>query len=80
MVNERYQVYWPWREENPDLQDNYNLAYRRLKSALKRLRENPETLKMYENVIKDQWKKGIIESVDDNSIREKLSIIFHTML
>ena len=33
MVNERYQVCWPWREENPDLTDNYNLVYGRLKSV-----------------------------------------------
>ena len=68
MVKKRYQVCWPWREENPDLQDNYNLAYWRLNSVVKRLRENPEMLKMYDNVIKAQLNKEVIESVDDNSI------------
>ena len=63
MVNERYHVCWPWREKNPDLPDNYNLAYGRLKYVVKRLRENPEMLKMYE---------GVIESVDDNLIEGKL--------
>ena len=53
MVNERYRVYWPRREVNPDLPDNYNLVYGRLNSVVKRLRENPEMLKMYDNVIKD---------------------------
>ena len=68
MVKKRYQVCWPWREENPDLQDNYKLAYQRLNSVVKRLRENPEILKMYDNVIKAQLNKEVIESVDDNSI------------
>ena len=29
-------------------------------------------LKMYKNVIKDQLNKGVVESVDDNSIQGKL--------
>ena len=46
-------VCWPWSEENPDLPDNYNLAYGRLKSVVKRLKENPEMLKMYDNMINE---------------------------
>ena len=46
MVNERYQVCWPWREENLDLPDNYNLAYGRLTSVFKRLAKNFEMLKI----------------------------------
>ena len=49
MVNKRYQVCWPWREENPDLLGNYNITYGRLNSVVKGLRENPEMLKMYGN-------------------------------
>ena len=44
----------------------------RSNSVVKRLRENPEMLKIYDDVIKDQLNKGVIESVDDNSIQEKL--------
>ena len=77
MVNKRYQVCWPWREENPDLPENYNLAYGRLNSVVKRLRENPEMLKMYDDVIRDQLNKEVIESVDNNSIRGKLKHIPH---
>ena len=39
---------------------------------IQRLRENLEMLKMYDDVIKDQLNKGLIESIDDNSIQEKL--------
>ena len=39
VVNERYQVCWSLREENPDLPDNYNnLVYGRLDSVVKRLK------------------------------------------
>ena len=51
IVNERYQVCWSWKEENPDSPDNYDLAYGRLKSEVKRLRENPGMLKIYGIVI-----------------------------
>lgn len=60
-------------EENPDLPDNYNLAYGILNSVLKRLREKPEMLKMNDDVIKDQLDKVVTESVDDNSMQEKLN-------
>lgn len=73
MVHERYQECWPRREKIPDLPDNYNLAYGRLSCVAKRLRENPEMLMAYDVVIKDQLSKGVIESVDDNSIQYKES-------
>ena len=34
-VNKRYYVAWPWKELNPNLSSNYNLALGRLKSLLK---------------------------------------------
>ncbi|XP_053388874.1 uncharacterized protein LOC128551938 [Mercenaria mercenaria] len=50
--NDRYQVTWPWRDEFPDLPENRGLA------------KQPELLKRYDDVIKDQLEKGIIEKVD----------------
>ena len=41
-VNEnRYEVTWPWRDENPDLPENYHLALRRLKSSVQTLLRKP---------------------------------------
>lgn len=37
LVDNRYQVRWPWREEKPNLPENYKLAYGRLVSTIKRL-------------------------------------------
>ena len=39
------------------------LAYGRLRSNLKRLKENPKLLKSYDDIIKDQLSEGIIEEV-----------------
>ena len=60
--------FWgPWREENSHLPGNYNLSYRRLNDVVKK--ENLDMLKMYRNVIKDQLRTRVKESVDDNSIQ-----------
>ncbi|XP_060589617.1 uncharacterized protein LOC132744845 [Ruditapes philippinarum] len=61
----RYSVTWPWKEENPDLPENKGLAIGRLKSCLKRLENKPDLLEKYNNVIKDQLSKGVIEKVQD---------------
>ena len=54
-----------WRESHPALYDHYELALRRLNGPLKRLKQNPEVLKQYDSVIREQLNKGIIESVRD---------------
>ena len=36
-TNGRYEVTWPWKEENPQLPDNYQLAVGRVNSLLKRI-------------------------------------------
>lgn len=63
----RYHVTWPWKDEEPNLQINRELAYGRLKSVLSKLQRKPELMKMYSNVIEDQINKGIIEKVDENT-------------
>ena len=49
--DKRYQVAWPWRE-------NYKLCNERLKSLCKRLTEKRETLKLYDEIIKDQLQRA----------------------
>lgn len=60
----RYEVHLPWRESHPHLPDNYVLCKRRLNGLLKRLSQNPEHLKQYDSVIRDQLEQGIVEVVD----------------
>ena len=66
-TNGRYEVTWPWKKENPQLPDNYQLTLGRLNSLLKRIQGNPELLQKYDNIIQDQVKNEIIEQVDDKT-------------
>ena len=49
--DKRYQVAWSWRE-------NYKLCNERLKSLCNRLTEKRETLKLYDEIIKDQLQRA----------------------
>ena len=62
-VDNRYQVAWPWRDENQILPDNYELSIGRLNSLVKRLKQDPELMSKYNDIIQDQLKKGMIEVV-----------------
>ena len=72
LVNGRYKVRWPWREENPILFNNYKLSYGRLASTVKRLKENPETMMQYNDIIEDEVKKDIIEKIDNNTVEGEI--------
>lgn len=73
----RYQVTWPWREENPALPVNRELAYGRLKSCLNRMKSKPDLMIKYDMVIKDQLEKGMIEMVDNTMTENKQHYIPH---
>ncbi|XP_044165250.1 uncharacterized protein LOC122949186 [Acropora millepora] len=60
---DRYEVHLPWKRPHPILPDNYELSMRRLCNLLKRLNQDPEVLKEYDSVIKEQLKNGIVEVV-----------------
>ena len=66
-VDGRYLVSWPWKELNPDLPDNYQLAVGQLKSTVQRLRKDPRLLKMYTDIIQEQLDRGIIEKVSNDT-------------
>ena len=72
LVNGRYQIRWPWREENPNVFNNYKFSYARLASTVKRLKKNPKTMKQYNDIIEDQVKQSIIEKTDDNTVQGEI--------
>ena len=47
-----------------ELPENFELALRRLRSLVKRMKDTPEFLNKYNETIHDQLNKGIIEKVD----------------
>ena len=59
-----YQVNLPWKATHPPLPDNYALSQRRLSSLLSRLCKEPDVLKEYDSVIRDQLDRGIVEVVN----------------
>ena len=61
---DHYQVNLPWRATHPPLPDSYELSKRRLSSLLSRLGKEPDVLKEYDSVIRDQIDRGIVEVVD----------------
>ena len=63
----RYTVTWPWKEDQPDLPENRALALGRLKSTVNRMKNNPDLIQKYDDIITDQLKRGIIEKVGSES-------------
>ena len=57
----RYSVQLSWKEGHRELPTNFAASQARLKSLLSRLRKDPEILKEYDSVIKNQLEAGIIE-------------------
>ena len=66
-TNERYEVNLPCKRLHPLLPDNYQLGRKRLENRLERLRHEPEVLREYDSVIKEQLHRGIVEIVENLS-------------
>jgi len=64
--DERYYATWPWKDDVSSLPDNYGLALGRLKSLLRKLKQHPDLLKQYDDIIQDQLDKGVIEQLPPN--------------
>ena len=67
----RYQVALPWKENVPDLPDNYDMALRRLCNIERRLLKNPEIAAAYSENITQYLEKGYIRKIDPTE--EKLA-------
>ena len=53
----------PWKEGQDILHSNYELSLSRMKGQVKKLRKEPEVLREYDSVIKEQFASGVIERV-----------------
>lgn len=60
-------VTWLWKEDQPDLPENYHLALARLKSILQKLVKVPTLFERYDAIIKEQLNRGSIEKITDES-------------
>lgn len=77
-VDGRYNVTWPWKNEDDNLPTNYDLARGRLKSLVKKLKAE-SLINKYNDVIMSQLEVGVIEKVEDqhSSYEHKTHYIPH---
>jgi len=66
----RYEVLLPWKENYPILQDNKEVAEKRLKSTTKKLYQE-NLYEEYEAVFNNWLSEGIIEKVSDSEVRSE---------
>jgi hypothetical protein len=64
----RYSAMLPWKPDHPTLPTNYNIAKRRTQNTIYRLKQQPEMLKKYGEIINEQEKRGFIEKVPNAEI------------
>ena len=73
----RYCVKLPWKQGSYFLPDNRTLAEQRVRSQLKRMSKQPELLKEYDNIIRQQEEQGIIEPVPEKPDGDRIHYIPH---
>ena len=60
----RYFIAWPWKSDDTELPENFDVAFGRMKSLSRRLQADKVLLQQYCDVIRSQFEAGIIELVD----------------
>lgn len=71
---DRYEVSLPWKDSDLTIPDNYQLCAKRLQN---RLRRTPDILKMYDDVIQEQERLGIVEAVLEPDLYQEGSRIHY---
>lgn len=66
-VDGRYQTTLPWKTETGGLPTNFNIAHKRLRAVVTKLKKEPIVMEEYERILQDQLKEGIIEQIPDAS-------------
>ena len=67
----------PWKPGKYVLPSNRELCERHLISQIKRLKKDPDQLKAYDDVIKEQLDMGIVEPVPDETTDNRIHYIPH---
>ena len=67
-IGKRYQVKLPFKDDHPMLPDSYTVALRRLTTTIKKPKNQPEILKQYDGVIREQLHSGVVETVPQDHI------------
>ena len=69
----------PWKEPLTSLPDNYELSLKRLRLLVKRLRQDRDLFRLYNQVICEQIEQGIVEVVPhpDESMGDRVHYLPH---
>ena len=62
-VDGRYEVGILWKKDDPTLENNYNLAYKRLEALQQSLKRHQNVAHSYQRVIEDYLSKGYIRKL-----------------
>uniref|UniRef100_A0A1I7VSX5 Reverse transcriptase domain-containing protein n=1 Tax=Loa loa TaxID=7209 RepID=A0A1I7VSX5_LOALO len=60
-------VSWPWKNQEIAPAKGYGLAWRRLRTTIRRLKKSPELLECYDEYIKILFEEGIIERIKNQN-------------
>ena len=77
-TGERYSVSLPWKAGCGPLPLNYNNCVARLKSQVRKLKQDPKILCEYDRIISEQLETGIISRVTEMEDPEKVSYLPHS--
>ena len=61
----QYFITWPWKSDDIELPESFDVAFGRMKSLSRRLQADKMLLQQYSDVIQSQFEAGIIELVDE---------------
>ena len=59
----RYHVSWPWKNEITSLPENKELAFGRMKSLVRKMKNNCDLARQYDSILQDQLHVGVFEKV-----------------
>ncbi|XP_065893821.1 uncharacterized protein [Dysidea avara] len=62
-----YVARFPWKEDRPFLPSNFAICQKRTTHLLNKLRGTPQLLKIYDEIILEQERRGFIERINDHS-------------
>jgi hypothetical protein len=77
LVNQRYEVSFPWRDYPPPVPTNYGLALGCLTTQLRKFLNQPAVLADYNAVFNEQEELGIIEAVEMDFKTQEVHYIPH---
>ena len=72
-----YMVKFPWKDDHAPLPSNLQVCERRTRSLARKLIQTPNLMKSYNEIIKEQERRGFIEKVNSGSTPDQAHYIPH---